>query len=208
MQLGKGARPGGATISAGSLPQLDKALGDHPIMAVWTEYLALAVAIAIPVGGGFLGSLFNGSPDDWYKHLDKPSWTPPGWVFPVMWTTLYLLMGIASWLVYKKGGFQAQSLPLGVYALQLLLNFSWTPLFFGLHRMDIAFAEIIALWLSIAATIYLFHSVDPTAGYLLTPYIAWVTVAAALNWTIWSMNPGMNGVATSDPAFRGFVSSS
>lgn len=173
-------------------------------MAAWTDYLALAIAIAIPVGGGFLGSLFNGSPDDWYKHLRKPSWTPPGWVFPVMWTSLYLLMGIASWLVYRKGGFRAQALPLGIYALQLVLNFSWTPLFFGLHRMDIAFAEILALWVSIAATIYLFYGVDKTAGYLLTPYIAWVTIATALNWTIWSMNPGMNGVATSDPAFQNF----
>ncbi|KAG0579595.1 hypothetical protein KC19_4G109300 [Ceratodon purpureus] len=125
---------------------------------------------------------------DWYRSLNKPPWTPPGWVFPIMWTTLYILMGVSSWLVWKEGGFAVQGYPLGAYIFQLVLNFCWTPLFFGLHRTGYALVEIVILWLAIAVTIYLFLPVNPIAAYLLVPYIAWVTVATSLNWYIWMYN--------------------
>jgi len=150
---------------------------------------ALLLAVAIPVAVGFIGTAVGGGGDsDWYRQLNKPSWTPPDWVFPVMWTTLYILMGVSSWLVWKQGGFSQQSYPLGAYCFQLALNFMWTPIFFGMKRPDFAFVEIVILWLAIAVTIYLFWPVNAIASMLLLPYILWVTVATALNWYIWMYN--------------------
>ncbi|XP_024365992.1 uncharacterized protein [Physcomitrium patens] len=151
----------------------------------------LVVAVFVPVAAGFSGTAFGGGGDtEWYKELNKPSWTPPDWVFPVMWTTLYILMGISSWLVWKEGGFAAQGYPLGAYIFQLALNFLWTPIFFGMHRPGYALVEIVILWLAITVTIFLFYPVNPIAAYLLIPYIAWVTVATSLNWYIWLYNGG------------------
>lgn len=152
----------------------------------WWE---VPVAIAIPLGGSFAINAITGPPGDWYKSLNKPSWTPPNWVFPVMWTTLYVLMGIASWLVWSQGGFEEQTLPLSFYIAQLALNFLWTPLFFGLHQIGLALVEIVLMWLAIAATIFTFWGVSKTAAILLLPYICWVSVATALNYSIYANNP-------------------
>jgi benzodiazapine receptor len=150
----------------------------------------LIVAIAIPVAGGFIGSIWGGGGDsEWYKKLNKPSWTPPNWAFPVVWTTLYVLMGVASFLVFQDGGFSAQAFPLGAYVIQLIFNFGWTPLFFGLHRPDIAFGWIILLLLAVVNNIYFFYTVYPLAAYLLIPLLLWVLVASSLNWYIWQYNP-------------------
>jgi len=132
--------------------------------------------------------LSGGGVDDWYRNLNKPSWTPPNIVFPIMWTTLYILMGVSSWLVWKEGGFSVQTYPLGAYIFQLVLNSIWSPIFFGLHRVGSALVEIVILWLAIAVTIYLFFPVNAIAAYLLLPYIAWVTVATTLNGYIWLYN--------------------
>eukprot|EP01018_Ginkgo_biloba_P024222 Gb_12795 [translate_table: standard] len=143
---------------------------------------ALILSVALPIAVGFIGTLTDdGGNSDWYKQLKKPPWTPPNWAFPVVWTLLYILMGVASWWVWLQGGFEKQGIALGVYLFQLLLNFLWSPLFFGLHRPGIAFADIVLLWFAIAGTIYLFWHVDPVAAYLLVPYIIWVTLASTLN---------------------------
>ncbi|KAJ7513914.1 hypothetical protein O6H91_23G048700 [Diphasiastrum complanatum] len=156
----------------------------------WISIGALILAIAIPVAAGFaVATLGGGGDSDWYRSLDKPPWTPPNWVFPVMWTALYILMGVASWLVWKQGGFKAQGLPLGFYIAQLVLNLLWTPLFFGLHRFALAFAGIVLLWVVILVTIVLFWHVNHNAAYLLLPYIIWVTLAASINLYIWIKNP-------------------
>lgn len=148
----------------------------------------LIVAIAIPIAGGFIGSSFGGGDSEWYKKLNKPSWTPPNWVFPVVWTTLYVLMGVASFLVFQEGGFYYQAFPLGAYVVQLIFNFGWTPIFFGLHRPDVAFVWIVLLWLAVATNIYFFFGVSQLAAYLLIPLIVWVTVASVLNLYIWRNN--------------------
>eukprot|EP00252_Welwitschia_mirabilis_P007411 TRINITY_DN1871_c0_g1_i11.p1 TRINITY_DN1871_c0_g1~~TRINITY_DN1871_c0_g1_i11.p1 ORF type:complete len:151 (-),score=10.38 TRINITY_DN1871_c0_g1_i11:168-620(-) len=122
---------------------------------------------------------------DWYKQLKKPPWTPPGWVFPIVWTSLYAMMGVASWLVWLEGGFEKQVVPLGMYLFQLLLNFIWTPLFFGMHKPGAAFADIVLLWFTILTTIYLFWQVTEVAAYLLVPYILWVSLASTINFYIW-----------------------
>lgn len=133
-----------------------------------------------------LGAFFL--PGEWYATLKKPAWNPPGWIFGPVWSALYTMMAVAAWLVWKRGGFVAQRRPLLVFLAQLTLNALWTPLFFGLHWPGVAFAEIVLLWLAIVATIAAFRPVSRAALLLLVPYLAWVSFAAALNFTLWRLN--------------------
>jgi tryptophan-rich sensory protein len=121
--------------------------------------------------------------------LAKPSWRPPNWLFAPVWTVLYLMIAVSGWLVWREAGVAGAKIPLTVYAIQLVLNAAWTPIFFGLHRPDLAFFEIVLIWLSIVATILLFYPIHAGAAWLLVPYLGWVTFAAALNFAIWSLNP-------------------
>lgn len=127
-------------------------------------------------------------PGEWYASLRKPSWNPPGWVFGPVWTALYAMMAVAAWLVWKRGGFAAQRRPLALFLGQLALNAAWTPLFFGLKQPGWAFAEIVLLWLAIAATLAAFRPASRAAAWLLAPYLAWVSFAATLNFTLWRLN--------------------
>jgi benzodiazapine receptor len=126
-------------------------------------------------------------PGAWYMALSKPSWNPPAWIFGPAWTLLYTLMAIAAWLVWKRDGWRR---PLVLYFVQLVLNAAWTPIFFGAHELGWAFAVIIALWLAIGFTMLTFLRVSKAAAYLLMPYLAWVSFAAFLNFTLWRLNPG------------------
>lgn len=127
-------------------------------------------------------------PGEWYASLRKPSWNPPGWVFGPVWVALYTTMALAAWLVWRRGGFAAQGRPLALFLVQLVLNAAWTPLFFGLHRPGLAFAEILLLWLAIVATLAMFRPVSRTAAWLLVPYVAWVSFASVLNGSVWRLN--------------------
>lgn len=142
----------------------------------------LACFAAAAMGGLFM-------PGEWYASLQKPAWNPPGWIFGPVWTALYTMMAVAAWLVWKRGGFVAQRRPLALFLTQLSLNALWTPLFFGLHWPGLAFAEILLLWLAIAATIAAFRPVSRPAMLLLVPYLAWVSFAAVLNFKLWRLNP-------------------
>jgi translocator protein len=152
------------------------------------NYLKLLSCIGVCFAIAFAGSTFTPQPgSEWYYHvLNKPSWNPPDWLFPPAWTLLFLLMGTALYLVSEKEGDKKAAY--AAFALQLLLNLSWSAAFFGLHAPGAAFAVIIALWLAILLTIALFRKVSPAAGYLLIPYILWVSFASVLNFTIWRMN--------------------
>ncbi|MBO6757536.1 MAG: tryptophan-rich sensory protein [Roseibium sp.] len=130
------------------------------------------------------GAVFK--PGEWYDTLKKPSWTPPDWAFPVVWTVLYIMIGYAGWLVWQAAGV---GLAMILWAVQLVLNGAWSWLFFGRKRMDLAFAEVCALWLSTAGFILAAYPVSAVASLLFVPYLAWVTTAAALNFTVWRMNP-------------------
>lgn len=132
------------------------------------------------------GALFR--PGDWYERLAKPAWRPPNRLFAPVWTFLYLTIAISGWLVWREAGFAGAALPLAIYALQLGLNAAWTPIFFGLHRTDLGFLDIVFVWLSIIATIALFFPIHAGAALLLLPYLAWVTFAAALNFAVWRLN--------------------
>lgn len=147
--------------------------------------LGLAVAILITFCAPLAG-IFS-TPDDWYAVLAKPSWNPPGWIFGPVWTALYLMMATAAWLVWKRDGWGKS---LWIYLTQLALNAAWTPIFFGAHLLGWASMEILFLWLAILLTLLAFRRVHKTAALLLLPYLAWVTFAAFLNFTLWRMNPG------------------
>jgi benzodiazapine receptor len=105
-----------------------------------------------------------------------------------VWTVLYFTIAISGWLVWREAGFAGAALPLAIYAMQLVLNAAWTPIFFGLHRPDLGFLDIVLVWLSIIATIALFSPIHMAAALLLLPYLAWVTFAAALNFAVWRLN--------------------
>jgi len=143
----------------------------------------VVVCFAAPAAG----QLFGG-PGQWYRELNKPSFTPPGWLFGPVWTLLYICMGLAAWLIWRKIGFRRGVLPLSLFALQLILNAVWTPLFFGLQSPLLAFVDIVALWMALTLTTICFFRVSRTAGWLLVPYLAWSTFAAVLNFTICRMN--------------------
>jgi tryptophan-rich sensory protein len=151
--------------------------------------LALAVSILICLGAAGLGSRFTTPAiGSWYLALRKPAWNPPNWVFAPVWTLLYLSMGTAAWLVWRRAGISGAKLALGLFALQLVLNVGWPAIFFAARRPGWAFLEIIILWLAILATTLSFHAVWPAAGWLMAPYLAWVSFAATLNYAIWMLN--------------------
>ncbi|RVT81991.1 tryptophan-rich sensory protein [Rhodobacteraceae bacterium CCMM004] len=130
------------------------------------------------------GAMFD--PGEWYDRLDKPSWTPPKWLFPVAWTFLYLAMAAAAARVAGEIG---SGYAMALYATQLAFNTLWTPVFFGLKRMAAGFVVLVCLWLSVAATMWSFWLIDSWAGLLFVPYLVWVTVAGALNFSVWQRNP-------------------
>ena len=151
--------------------------------------LGLAVALTVSLGTGLVGGLATASSvTTWYTTLAKPAWTPPGWLFGPVWTLLYVLMGIAAWLVWRRAEEGRARCPLLLFALQLLLNAGWSFLFFGLRSPGLALIEILLLWIAIAATLWAFARVRGGAARLLVPYLAWVSFAAALNLAIWRMN--------------------
>ncbi len=152
-------------------------------LPVWLTPLVLLAAVA---SAGAAGSLFL--PGTWYRTLRKPGWTPPDWLFPIAWTVLYTLMAIAAWLVTASGSPLALC-ALALWCWQLVLNAVWSPAFFGLHRLGAALVVILVFWVALAATVAAFFQVAAVAGWLLLPYLAWVSYAAALNFALWRMNP-------------------
>jgi tryptophan-rich sensory protein len=127
-------------------------------------------------------------PDAWFAALSKPSWQPPNYLFGPVWTTLYLMMGIAAGLVWLRGPAPAVRAALIAFAVQLLLNALWTPVFFGAQALGAALMVIVVLWLAITLTIVLFWRVQRLAAALLLPYLAWVSFATALNAALWRLN--------------------
>ena len=151
----------------------------------------LLVACGISLAAGLIGSFttmgegFN----LWYATIEKPSFTPPNWVFGPVWTILYLLMGVAAFLIWQKGvQFRMIRIALRWFLVQLVLNALWTPVFFGLHQIGWAFVVIVLLWIAIVVTTYCFARVSKTGAALLVPYLLWVSFAAVLNGAIWWLN--------------------
>ena len=154
------------------------------------NWVKLIVAVAVPlVVGGLSGLATAQGVRTWYPTLAKPPFNPPAWVFGPTWTALYIMMGVAAFLVWQRGlGTPGVKLALTVFAVQLALNGLWSILFFGLQSPGWAFAEIIVLWLAVLVATWLFWRVAPAAGWLMMPYLAWVGFAAVLNGSIWVLN--------------------
>ena len=156
--------------------------GTHPLLSLAACVGVCFLTVAIPT------FFTDTSPGQWYASLHKPSWNPPNWVFSPVWTVLYLMMGIALWLVWRERGLSGAPLAYAVFALQLALNSAWSWLFFTLHSPAAALADIALLWAAIVGTLVLFWPVSATAGVLLVPYLTWVSFASGLNYALWRMN--------------------
>lgn len=143
---------------------------------------ALALSIGLALAAGGLGGLTTDAA--WYRTLRLPSWAPPSWLFGPVWTTLYVLMGVAAFLVWRQRARHEVRGPLLLYGAQLALNAAWTPIFFGLREPAWALAELVLLGLVLLATVFAFARVRPLAAALLVPYLAWLTFAGLLNWQI------------------------
>lgn len=150
--------------------------------------IALLIWIAISFVPALIGSNFM--PAEWYVHLRKPPWTPPGYLFGPVWSFLYLSMGVAAWLVWRRGGYGAAPVALTLFLIQLVFNGFWSWLFFGLHRPGLAFADIAVLWCFILVTLLAFWRQSAFAGILMMPYLLWVSFASVLNFSIWRLNAG------------------
>lgn len=138
---------------------------------------------AIVFAAAAFGSMF--SPDAWFAHQRKPSWQPPDWVFGPVWTALYTFIALAGWLVYRRVEF---GIPLALWLLQLVLNGVWSWLFFGIHRPDLALADMVLLLVTIVTCIAFFSRISFTATGLMVPYALWVAYAASLNYAFWRLN--------------------
>ena len=154
------------------------------------QVIALVVAVAICETAGLIGAAFTSDAvASWYPTLAKPSFNPPNWLFGPVWTTLYAMMGVAAFLVWREGfSASAVKVALAIFAVQLVLNVLWSIIFFGVHALLPAFIEIVVLWVMILVTIIAFWRVSPAAGALLMPYLAWVGFAALLNFSLWKLN--------------------
>ncbi|MBN2199004.1 MAG: tryptophan-rich sensory protein [Candidatus Aminicenantes bacterium] len=154
------------------------------------DIFKLVISLLVCQAAGFLGSLATTpSIPNWYRNLAKPSFTPPSWVFGPAWVTLYVMMGIALFLVWRRGAAApGVKTALILFFIQLALNSLWSVLFFGLHQPFWAFIEIIILWIFILLTLIAFWRISLPAGLLLLPYLLWVTFASALNFAIWRLN--------------------
>ena len=158
-------------------------------------WLTLAAWIALSAAAGAVGAIASVNSREFYASLERSPWAPPGEVFGPVWTTLYVLMGIAAWLVWRTrptttADRTVRRRALTLFVGQLALNALWTWLFFAWRQGAAAFGEIVLLWIAVALTTWYFGRVRPLAAYLLVPYLAWVTFATALTWAVWRANPG------------------
>ncbi len=147
-------------------------------------YWSLFPFLALVIVTASSGLLFR--PGEWYETLRKPSWTPPNWLFGPVWSTLYIMIAVAGWLVWNA---DPGSAAIWFWGLQLVLNGFWSYFFFGRRRMDLAFADVVLMWLSVLAFIVSAAGISSAAALLFVPYLVWVTIAAALNLAVWRLNP-------------------
>ena len=140
-----------------------------------------------------VGAMASIQAKSFYSQLTQPEWAPPAWIFGPVWSVLYAIMGIAAWLIWRSGGFSHNRQALSLFIIQLVFNALWSWLFFAWHLGGMAFADILVLWILIAATIFSFWRVRPLAGALLIPYLLWVSFASVLNYAVWQLNPALLG---------------
>jgi tryptophan-rich sensory protein len=157
------------------------------------QFLGLVGWLVLTFVAGGVGAIASAGAGTFYGQLFRPGWAPPAWLFGPVWSVLYVLMAVAAWLVWREHGFRGARVALWLFIVQLFANALWTWLFFVLHRGALSMAEIVVLWLLIAATIYRFWSLQRLAAALLVPYLVWVSFASALTFSLWRSNPAVLG---------------
>jgi benzodiazapine receptor len=155
---------------------------------LWNWAVLAAFLILSAVVAGISGAVTIGSVHSWYLTLAKPPFNPPNWLFGPVWTILYIAMAVAAWRVWRQRGQKTVRGALTLYGVQMALNFAWSLIFFGLHRVGAALIDILALVVALAATVIVFWRRDAFAGALMAPYLAWVSFAAVLNFALWRLN--------------------
>lgn len=154
-----------------------------------SHIIKLIISILLPLSVGAIAGMFTSQAVPiWYASLNKPSFSPPNWVFGPVWTSLYVLLGISFFLIWKEKGSEVRDLAIKVFLIQMLLNFAWSFIFFYFNLIGVALLEIILLWISIASMIYLFYKIKPLAAYLNIPYLLWVSFATILNAGYYFLN--------------------
>ena len=154
-----------------------------------SNVIKLVISLLLPLSVGAVAGMFTSQAVPiWYASLNRPSFNPPNWVFGPVWTTLYILLGISFFLIWKEYPSKERNLAIKIFSIQMLLNFAWSFLFFYFNLIGVALIEIILLWISIAAMIYLFYKIKPFAAYLNIPYLLWVSFATILNAGYYFLN--------------------
>lgn len=157
------------------------------------QIIGFAAWLVVSFTAAGIGGAASIQAGPFYTQLIRPEWAPPPNLFGPVWTILYVLMGIAAWLVWRAGGFRAARTALTLFLVQLAVNALWSWLFFGWHLGGLAFADIVLLWVLIVATLVAFWRARPWAGALLIPYLLWVSFASVLNYSVWQLNPQILG---------------
>ena len=157
------------------------------------QIVGLVAWLLVTFTAAVIGGAASIEAGPFYSKLVRPAWAPPAWIFGPVWTVLYVLMGIAAWLVWRVGGFRAARAELTLFLVQLGLNALWSWLFFGWQRGDLAFADILLLWALMVGTVIGFWRIRRLAGALLVPYLLWVSFAVVLNYSVWQLNSNVLG---------------
>ena len=158
-----------------------------------TEFIGIIGWLAVSFAASAVGAVASIQAKSFYGQLVQPNWAPPPEAFGPVWTTLFALMGIAAWLVWRSGGFRQNRFALILFLSQLSINALWSWLFFAWNKGALAFIDVLVLWMLILITLVCFWRVRPLAGMLLIPYLAWVSFATALNYSLWQLNPKLLG---------------
>ncbi|WP_425613006.1 TspO/MBR family protein [Xanthomonas hydrangeae] len=158
-----------------------------------SQWLGLLGSLMLCYLVAALGAMASIKAASFYAELQRPAWAPPGWLFGPAWTVLYGMMAVSVWLVWRRGGWNSTRGALSLFVLQLGLNGLWSWLFFAWHLGAWAFVDIAALWLALVLTIVAFAKWQRVAAWLLVPYLLWVSFAAALNYSVWQLNPQVLG---------------
>ncbi|NJC48610.1 UNVERIFIED_ORG: tryptophan-rich sensory protein [Xanthomonas campestris] len=158
-----------------------------------SQWLGLLGSLMLCYLVAALGAMASIKAASFYAELQQPAWAPPGWLFGPVWTALYGMMAVSAWLVWRRGGWNSTRGALSLFVLQLGLNGLWSWLFFAWHMGAWAFVDIVVLWVALVLTIVAFAKWQRVAAWLLVPYLLWVSFAAALNYSVWQLNPQVLG---------------
>lgn len=161
--------------------------------SVAAQAIALVVALAVTYLAAAVGGLASVGAGSFYGQLVRPAWAPPGWLFGPVWSVLYTLMAVAVWLVWREAGFPRATRAVLLFGAQLIANALWSWFFFAWRLGAVALAEVLLLWVLIAATVVAFWRLQRVAAVLMLPYLAWVGFASALTFALWRRNPGLLG---------------